>query len=216
MRRRQMTLQGLKGLFLVVLILASCSAPSDDNPAQGCGGTEAAVSCLSIASIAPTGGGNVDAFAHVCTTDPTTGAVTTVEHLTDDNATVTLSNTKFPTALGTFDIRVIGYSISYELNGPCPSPSVAQACPSLAPLSFQATIVVPAGTSAPPQTLALVPLSVKLAYARNFNVRLSIPVLSYTAHYVFTAQTVGLNDMFTVEANTTFEIADFSGPCSAP
>jgi hypothetical protein len=30
MRRRQMAQQGLKGLFLVVLLLASCSAPSDD------------------------------------------------------------------------------------------------------------------------------------------------------------------------------------------
>ena len=219
MRRRQMTQQGLKGLFLVVLILVGCSASgSSDNPDQGCGGTEAAVSCLGIVSITPKDAGgnttnNVDAFAHICTVDPTTGAPLTVEHLVDHNADVSFANTKFPTALSTFDLRVIGYSISYTLNESCPSG--AQACPSLAPLSFQENFVVPAGGGVT-RTLAFVPLTVKIAYAANFSVRLPIPVLSYTAHYVFTAQTVGLNDTFTVEAGVTFEIADFSTACAAP
>ena len=208
MRRWQMTQQGLKSLFLVALILASCSAPGSNNPAEGCTGTEAFVSCLNILSVVPTTTSNVDAFVHVCSRDPVTGQPTSFEKLTDHSADVAFSNTKFPTARGTFDIRIVGYSVSYERNGPCPSPSVAQACPSLAPLSVQQTIVVLAGGTVT-RTLPLVPLAVKIEYARNFDVRLPIPVLSYTARYVFTAQTIGLNDMFTVEADTEFTITDF-------
>src|SRR5947209_13624875 len=127
MRRWQMTQQGLKSLFLVVLILAGCAASGgSDNPEQGCGGSEATVSCLTILSIVPTGGSNVDAFAHACTIDPATGAVQacanastfahactidtatgatqTAETLTDSTASVTFDNPKFSTAMGTFDI----------------------------------------------------------------------------------------------------------------
>ena len=212
MRRWQMIQQGLRSLFLMVLILASCAAPGSDNPQQGCGGTEASVSCLNILSIVPKNSAantsNVDAFVHVCSRDPVTGQPTSFETLTDHSADVAFSNTKFPKALGTFDIRIIGYSVFYERNGPCPSPSVAQACPSLAPLSVQETIVVPAGGTVT-RGLKFVPLEVKLVYAGNFDVRLPIPVLSYTALYVFTAQTIGLNDTFTVEANREFTIADF-------
>jgi len=200
-----MALQGLKRLFLMALILVSCAAPGSDNPAQGCGGTEAAVSCLTILSIVPTGGSNVDAFAHVCSRDPDTGTVKTVEHLTDHTADVAFSNTKFPTALGTFDIRITGLSISYERNGSCPSPSVAQTC-LLTPLPIRETLVVPAGDTVT-RTVPLVPLSVKLEYAGKFDA--GLPPVSYTAHYVFTAQTIGFNDTFTVEANTEFTIADY-------
>ena len=215
MRRWQMAQQGLKSLFLVALILASCAAPGSDNPQEGCGGTEATVSCLNI-SLLPTGTSNVDAFRHVCTVDPVTGAIATVEApLTDSTADVTFSNMKFPTALNSFDIRILGYSITYERNGPCPSPSVAQACPSLTPVSVQETIVVPAGGSVS-RTLKLVPLEVKIDYARNFDLRLPIPVLSYTAHYIFTAQTTRFNDTFTVETNTEFTVADFATPCAPP
>src|SRR5262249_14874240 len=115
MRRWHMAQQSLKSLFLVALILVSCSAPSSDNPQEGCGGTEAAVSCLRIVNIVPTGGINVDAAAHACR-DITTGAVTSIEKLTDHNADVTFSNVRFPTAstTTTFDIRVVGYSVAYQ------------------------------------------------------------------------------------------------------
>ena len=49
-----MTQQVLKGLFLVVLILASCSAPSDDGAGGGCGGSDASITCLNVTGIMPT------------------------------------------------------------------------------------------------------------------------------------------------------------------
>src|SRR2546426_9009227 len=94
MRRWQMARQGLQGLCLVVLILASCSAPGSDNPQEGCGGLEATVSCLQITSISPIPTSNVDAFQDICI-DPVTGMVTATETLGDHNATVTLVNTRF-------------------------------------------------------------------------------------------------------------------------
>jgi hypothetical protein len=218
MRRWQMTQQGLKGLFLVVLILAGCSATGGgDNPEQGCGGTEAAVSCLNIVSIAPkdatgTVTSNVDAFAHICTIDPVTGQVLTVEHLPDHNADVTFSNTKFPTALSTFDIRIVSFSVSYKLND---CPRNATGCPPLPGFTVSSeTIVVTAGGMVV-RTLPLVPLRVKDAYVTAGG-ELGVASPSYSAFYVFTAQTIGLNDTFTVEANTEFTITDFSNACSPP
>src|SRR5712691_7510596 len=122
MRRWQMARQGLQSFVLVVWILASCSAPGSDNPQEGCGGLEASVSCLQINSIVPTANGvntsNVDAHQDICV-DPATGNVTAVETFGDHNAQITFTNKKFPTASNSFDIRLIGYSVSYSLNQ-CP------------------------------------------------------------------------------------------------
>jgi hypothetical protein len=206
MRRWQMTQQGLKSLFLVVLILAGCAASGgSDNPEQGCGGSEATVSCLTILSVVPTGGSNVDAFAHVCTIDPTTGAVQTAETLTDSTASVTFDNTKFPTALGTFDIRIVSYSVSYQLND---CPRNATGCPPLPGFTVSSETIVVTPDTPVARTLPLVPLRVKNAYAAARGER-GIAAPSYSAIYVFTAQTIGFNDTFTVEANTEFTITDF-------
>src|SRR5512145_2315003 len=101
MHRQQITQQGLKGLFLVVLILASCSSPSDDGAGGGCGGSEAAITCLNVTGITPTymdeDTTNVDALQDQCR-DPLTGAVTGIEPFTDHNALVTLVNQQFPTS----------------------------------------------------------------------------------------------------------------------
>jgi hypothetical protein len=45
---------GSEGLFLVVLILASCSGPSDDGAGGGCGSSEASITCLNVTRIVPT------------------------------------------------------------------------------------------------------------------------------------------------------------------
>src|SRR5262245_22226103 len=77
MRCQQMTQQVLKGLFLAVLALASCSAPSDDGAGGGCGGSDASITCLNVTSIVPTyldeDTSNVDALQDVCTRDPKIG-----------------------------------------------------------------------------------------------------------------------------------------------
>src|SRR5262245_40551224 len=115
MRRWQMARQSLQGLCLVVLILVSCDAPGSDNPAESCGGLEASVSCLEITRIAPTYRGNptsnVDALQDLCR--DISGMVTAIEPFFDHAADITFSNTRFPTATGGFDIRILSYTVSY-------------------------------------------------------------------------------------------------------
>ena len=211
MRRRQMTQQGLKGLFLVVLILASCSAPSDEGAGGGCGGSEAAITCLNVTGITPTSRTvdttNVDALQDQCR-DPVTGAVTGVEPFADHNANVTLVNTQFPTARATdrtFDIRIVGYSVTYGLNL---CPAAARGCPPLTGFTSGASIVIPVGQTVT-VTLPFVPISTKNEYVRAGG-ELGIAAPSYSVTYTFTAQTIGLNDTFTVQGSAQFTITDFN------
>ena len=70
MRCWQMMQQGLKSLFLGMVILVSCSAPSDDGTGGGCGGSEASITCLDVTGITPTSldedTTNVDALQDQC------------------------------------------------------------------------------------------------------------------------------------------------------
>lgn len=199
--------QGLKSLFLVAFLLLGCSATGIDDPQEGCGGTEASVSCLRISNIVPTAitgpTSNVDAFAHQCR-DPVMGTITGAESLRDHSADVTFTNTQFLTARGGFDIRVIGYSISYVLQQ---CPATARGCPPLPGFTSSETFIVTNGGSVT-RSLPFVPLSVKQAYvAAGGELGGSPP--TYSASYLVTAQTVGLSDTFTVEARSAFTIADF-------
>ncbi len=207
-----MTQQVLKGLFLVVLILASCSAPSDDGAGGGCGGSEASITCLNVTGIAPTSldedTTNVDALQDQCR-DPVTGAVTGIEPFADHNAQVTLVNQQFPTTTATdraFDIGIIGYSVTYRLNQPCPA--AARGCPPLTALTSAESIVIPAGQTVT-VTLPFVPLSTKNEYVQAGG-ELGIAAPSYSATYTFTAQTIGVNDTFTVQGSAQFTITDFN------
>src|SRR5262245_65721163 len=87
MRCSQMIQQVLKGLFLVVLLLASCSSPSDDGAGGGCGGSDASITCLNVTSIVPTylddDTSNVDALQDQCR-DPVTGGIKGIKAFTDD------------------------------------------------------------------------------------------------------------------------------------
>lgn len=209
MRRWRVVQQMLKGCVLVALILVSCSAPGGDNPAEGCGGIEAMITCLEVVSIMPTSdvtddSSNVDAFRDTCRND-VTGEVTGVEPFTDHNATVTLQSQRFPTATGAFDIRVVGYSVAYRLNQ---CPLFARGCPPLPGFTVTGTnMFIPAGQSIT-VTLPFVPLRVKDAYVRAGG-ELGIAAPSYTTVYTFTAQTVRLNDTFTVEGSAEFTITNF-------
>jgi hypothetical protein len=212
MRCPQMIQQGLKGLFLVVLILASCSAPSDDGAGGGCGGSEAAITCLSVTGIVPTSvtgdTTNVDALQDQCR-DPVTGAVTGLEQFGDHNALVTLVNQQFPTTTDrdrAFDIRIIRYSVTYRLNL---CPAAARGCPPLTALPVSGeSIVIPVGQTVT-ITLPFVPLSTKNEYVQAGG-ELGIAAPSYSATYTFTAQTIGLVDTFTVQGSAQFTITDFN------
>ena len=214
MRRRQMAQQVLKGLFLVVLCLASCSAPSDDGAGGGCGGSEASITCLDVTGIVPTSLNadttNVDARQDQCR-DPVTGAVTGIEPFGDHNARVTLVNKQFPTTTATgraFDIRIIGYSVTYTLNqGGCPA--AARGCPPLTGFTVSGeSIAIPAGQTVT-VTLPFVPLRTKNEYVQAGG-ELGIAAPSYSATYTFTAQTIGLIDTFTVQGSAQFTITDFN------
>jgi hypothetical protein len=209
MRRWQVAQQYLKGLFLVALILASCAAPGGDNPAEGCGGTEAAISCLEVTGIVPTSRtegntSNVDAFQELCV-DSTTGAVTLFETFIDHNADVTFANGLFPTATTGFDIRILGYTVAYRLNQ---CPAGARGCPPLTGFTVSGeSILVPDGQSRT-VSLPFVPLRVKNEFcAAGGETGAAIP--SYTAIYTFTAQTTRLNDTFTVTGSAQFTLGNF-------
>jgi len=210
MGRWQMARQGLQGLFFVALILASCSAPGSNNPQEGCGGTEATVSCLRITSIVPvdnsTPTSNVDVHQDICI-DPATGKVTGTETpISDHNAQVTLLNKQFPTASGGFDIRLLSFSVSYHLNQ---CPALARGCPPLTDLPpASLTAVIPLGTSLT-LTLPAVPLRVKEEYVAAGGEVSSGSFPSYGVTYTFTAQTVSFNQTFTVSGTTEVTIGDF-------
>jgi hypothetical protein len=212
MRWWQMTQQGLQSLFLVVLIFASCSAPSDDGAGGGCGGSEASVTCLNVVRITPTSivsgdTSNVDARQDLCS--DLTGTVTAIEPFGDHNALVTLANTQFPTSTGPtsrpLDIGIIGYSVTYTLNQ---CPAAARGCPPLTGFTSGETIAIAAGQTVT-VTLPFVPLSVKNEYVRAGG-ELGIAAPSYTVTYTFTAQTIGLIDTFTVQGSAPFTITDFN------
>jgi hypothetical protein len=213
MRCSQMIQQVLKGLFLVVLLLASCSSPSDDGAGGGCGGSDASITCLNVTGIVPTyldeDTSNVDALQDQCR-DPVTGEITGIEPFTDHNADVTLVNKQFPTSTSTdraFDIGITGYSVTYTLNQPCPA--APSQCPPLTGFTTGETIVIPAGSDVT-VTLPFVPLSVKDQFVNAVGanrVRAAVP--SYTVTYTFTAHTIGANDTFTVQGNAQFTITDF-------
>jgi len=211
MRYSQMIQQVLKGLFLMVLLLASCSSPSDDGAGGGCGGSDASITCLNVTSIVPTyldeDTSNVDALRDQCR-DPVTGEITGIEPFTDHNADVTLVNKQFPTSTATdraFDIGITGYSITYTLNQPCPTGAVG--CPPLTTLTSGESIFIAAGETVT-VTLPFVPISRKTEYVQAGG-NLNTPP-SYTATYTFTAHTIGANDTFTVQGSAQFTIADFN------
>jgi hypothetical protein len=210
MRRWQMTQQGLKSLFLVILILASCSAPSDNGEGGGCGGSEASITCLNVTGIAPTSVNgdttNVDARQDQCV--DLSGTVTGIEPFGEHNARVTLVNSQFPTTTATdraFNISIIGYSVTYRLNQ---CPAAARGCPPLTGFTVSGESIVIAVGQTVTVTLPFVPLSVKNEYVRSGG-ELGIAAPSYTTIYTFTAQTIGLNDTFTVQGSSQFTITDF-------
>lgn len=208
----QVTQQIMKGLFLVVLILTSCSGPDDDGAGGGCGGSDASITCLNVTGIVPTylseDTTNVDALRDQCR-DPVTGAITGPEPFADHNAGVTLVNKQFPTSTAearAFDIGISGYTLTYRLNQPCPT--TARGCPPLTTLTSPESIVIPAGQSVT-VTLPFVPLSTKNEYVQAGG-ELGIAAPSYSATYTFTAHTIGANDTFTVQGSAQFTITDFN------
>ena len=214
MRRWQMTQQGLKGLFLVALILASCAAPGSDGEGGGCGGSEASVTCVDVTGIVPTNRNgdtnNVDALKDQCR--DLNGIVTSIEPFGDHKARVTLLNKQFPTTTATdraFDVRIVGYSVPYKLNQ---CPAVARGCPPLTGFTVSGeSIVIPAGATVT-VTLPFVPLSIKNEYVLAGG-ELGIAAPSYSVIYTFTAQTIGLNSTFIIQGSSQFTITDFNN-CS--
>lgn len=213
MRWWQMARQGLQGLFLVALILVSCAAPGGESTTEGCGGFEASVSCLDIVRIVPASldvdTSNVDALQDICR-DSITGEVTGVEPFTDHNAEITFRNAPFPTATGRFDIRLLSFTVSYRLNH---CPALAVGCPPLTGFTATSTLLVPSGPAdlvEAAATFPFVPLRVKEAYVAAGGELFSTSLPSYTATYVFTAQTTRFNETVTVRGSAEFTIGDFN------
>lgn len=210
MERWQIAREGLEALCLVALILVSCTALGSDDLQEGCDGVEAVVSCLQITNIVPvaasTPTSNVDVHQDICV-DPATGKVTVTETFTGDHAAqVTFANQKFPTASAGFDIRILGFSVSYRLNQ---CPMLARSCPPLTDFTVSGlSLMIPLDGTVT-QTFPFVPLRVKQDYVVSGGEVFSGFYPSYTAVYTFTAQAVSFNDTFTVSGGAEFTIGDF-------
>jgi hypothetical protein len=164
------------------------------------------VSCLEVDNIAPEGAdgdasSNVDAFQDICDIDDEGNPE--FEPFTDHSAAITFSNNTFPGADGSFDIRLVRFSISYRLND---CPGGASGCPPLTGFSAGQSVLIPAGSTVT-ETFPFVPLRVKRQYRTAGGSDIDPP--SYTAVYTFTAQTTPFNDTLTVEASTEFSIGNF-------
>jgi hypothetical protein len=164
------------------------------------------VSCLEVDNIAPQDAAdnvssNVDAFRNVCLDDE--GNPTDPEPFTDHNADITFSNSTFPGADDSFDIRLVRFSISYRLND---CPTGVSGCPALTGFSAGQSLLIPAGSTVT-RTFPFVPLGVKDQYATAGGAEFPPP--SYTAVYTFTAQTTPFNETITVEASAEFSIGNF-------
>lgn len=201
---------GLKNLLLLVLILGSCAAPSDDSAGGGCGGSEASISCATVTSIAPSGvsgpTSDVDAQQNLCVDSQ--GVVVGVEPFAAHTAALTLRNQRFPTATATgrtFDIRVTGYSVAYRLNQ---CPGAARGCPPLSGFTIADSLFIPSGGNVT-ATIPFVPLATKNEYVRGGG-ELGIAAPSYSVIYTFTGQTVGLGDTFTFQGSAQFNITDYN------
>jgi hypothetical protein len=70
------------------------------------------------------------------------------------------------------------------------------------------SIVIPVGQTVT-VTLPFVPLSVKNQYVQAGG-ELGIAAPSYSVTYTFTAQTIGVNDTFTLQGSSQFTITDFN------
>ena len=205
MAQRQRIYRGLQGLVLLglVCLLASCT----DSGGRGCGGEGSTVSCLEVDTITPQDSANnvssnVDAFRNEeCLDDE--GNPTDPEPFTDHNADITFSNSTFPGADESFDIRLVRFAVSYRLND---CPTVASECPALTGFSAGQSLLIPAGSTVT-GTFPFVPLRVKRQYRTAGGSESPPP--SYTAVYTFTAQTTPFNETITVEASAEFSIGNF-------
>ncbi len=203
----------------ILCILLGCDADVKEE----CGGTGGFVSCLSIESIAPVDGSNVDAIQGICSTDPTDPTTATPEPFTDHDAVIIFANRQFPGASdptqlsidGSLLITIVNYSVTYTLNH-CPENALG--CPALTGFSASPgqTIVIPPGRTAD-GTFPFVPLRVKEEYVAEGgqlgSSAFGFPFPSYTANYVFTARTDFFSDDIRIQGAAEFTIGNFNN-CS--
>lgn len=202
-------------LFILSFILLGCEAGVDEE----CGGVDGVVSCLSIDNIQPTNiedatSSNVDAIGSLCSDG-------SGEPFGDHNAEVSFSNTPFPgvqgispaTAEGSQRIIITGYSVTYTLNH---CPATAAACPALTGFSITGpTLTIPANSIGTTGTFKFVPLAVKEEYVAEggelgTGSSFGAPLPSYSANYVFSAQTEFFEDSITIEGAAEFTIGAFN------
>lgn len=188
------------GLFLTALslLLIGCPGGGGDN----CGGIDDIISCVNVTDVSPS---NAEVDIADCNADgipdPPVDA---------DTVTITFRNDVFPTFQDdvvpeNLDVRIDSVSITYE-----PRCGPNQVCPSLDPHSEPLVIFIEDNGGTAQEAVTLVSAFTKDQYAGL------IPdpdnPASYTANFVFEAETVGFEDRFDIEVSVPFSIGNYSCP----
>ena len=185
-----------------ICLLASCGGPGG----EGCGGVDTSVSCVSITNIEPVDGSgtatsDVDVtFNQDCNGD---GVLDDPEPFTAHGATVTFSNSTFPTADNGLPVTIRSVTVSYSLLI-CPPGAV---CPPLTGFTQNVSFNIPADATTSDE-FPLVPLSVKNEFTAQGGSSAAFP--TYGANYTFTGTTDFFNDTITIEGSTSVVLGGFN------
>ena len=188
------------GLFLTVtlLLFIGCKGSGSDN----CGGIDDIVSCVIVTDITPV---NAQVDVDDCNLDQVPDSP-----LDLDSVAFTFRNDVFPTFQDgvtpeNLPVQINRVSVTYE-----PQCTSGQVCPALSGHDEAVVIFIDDNGGTATESVTLVSAATKLEYLEDGGDP-DNPA-SYTANFVFEAQTVGFENNFEVEASVPFSIGNFSCP----
>lgn len=188
------------GLFLtaILLLLAGCPGGGSDN----CGGIDDIVSCVNVTAVDPP---NAQVDIADCDADGVPDPP-----VAPDTVTFTFRNDAFPTfqdgvTPDSLPVQINHVSVTYD-----PRCGPGQVCPALLPHDEAVVLFIDDGGGEASESVTLVSAFTKGEYAGL------IPdpdnAASYTANFVFAAETVGFVNGFDIEVSVPFTIGNFSCP----
>jgi hypothetical protein len=189
------------GLFLtaMLLVLTACGGGGSDN----CGGIDDIISCVNVTNIDPVNA-QVDAM------DCDANGIPDVQ-VEPEAVTFTFRNDVFPSFVEgvdpeNLDVRINHVRVTYESQ--C---GTGQVCPALSSHNEAVVVFIQDSGGTASESVTLVSAFTQGQYAAGA-AGLPDNIASYTANFVFEAETVGFEDNFDFGASVPFSIGNFSCP----